>query len=631
VSFSFTDNGNGTRTDSQGNLIYEEETYSKVDSDVPGIYLDEDGEIVYTGADGIPGTEDDDVFVVPDYPLPTQKTLFSIKYPVVIHRNGEYQMALDFADGRTYPGTGEAGEQVYSGKIKFISNNPSAVSIDENGVMIVSPTTNLSTIITIILEDGSIIYTTRVVRTDAVGNNNKLAGVFNSDVIVAERSIRKIDASLRAGDGSGNAHSADTLTYAITNDGGTGSTVTPGGWFHAGTPGVVTVTATAIDDYKQVFTGTIIVKILGEPSEETIPYETATTNWAALDPAPAYAGGDGTEANPYQISSVRQFKKLSVDIAMFGATEVTYQKYFELTTDLDFYNDNTVTGSLIGTFYGTFDGKEHVIKNLNINVTERSGIAIFGDLAYGEIKNLGREGGSTSGENVKNVAGLVVSMMRGKLSNCYNSSSINVSHTAAGLTTNINESTIQNCYNTGDITTSEVEGCGGLVSFCLYRGGTVTILNSYNTGNVKGLTRVGGIIGFFNSSQGNKQTLNINNSFNFGDVTVIGNNDRVGSILGYIIETSTLVEINATNVYSKPDVVSANNGNELVTKPNQPIGWQNDAGITLKNAILAANPTLGEYDRYTPEHSQSTDFAAELGGAFKYAPDRTPKLAWEKD
>ncbi|MDR0682003.1 MAG: hypothetical protein LBG15_09190, partial [Dysgonamonadaceae bacterium] len=100
-----TDNGNGTYTDSQGNLIYNGKTYTPIKSDIPGVYLDEDNEIVYAGADGIPDTADDDVFVTPDYPLPTQSTLFSVKYPVTVHPNGEYQMELDFADGRTYANT----------------------------------------------------------------------------------------------------------------------------------------------------------------------------------------------------------------------------------------------------------------------------------------------------------------------------------------------------------------------------------------------------------------------------------------------------------------------------------------------------------------------------------------------
>jgi hypothetical protein len=77
-----------------------------------------------------------------------------------------------------------------------------------------------------------------------------------------------------------------------------------------------------------------------------------------------------------------------------------------------------------------------------------------------------------------------------------------------------------------------------------------------------------------------------------------------------------------------PDAVSANNG--LVSKPNQPIGWYSTAQKDLIDAILLENPTMGENEKYSLEYSKSPAFATELGDAFKYAPGRTPKLAWEK-
>jgi hypothetical protein len=61
------------------------------------------------------------------------------------------------------------------------------------------------------------------------------------------------------------------------------------------------------------------------------------------------------------------------------------------------------------------------------------------------------------------------------------------------------------------------------------------------------------------------------------------------------------VEINATNVYSKPNVVSVNNG---TLKPNQPIGWAGTVGQNLiNNTILPANPTLKEDAKYSLEYS----------------------------
>jgi hypothetical protein len=642
VSFTFevdnsgealTDNGNNTYTDSQGNLIYEGETFAPVESDVLGIYLDEGGEIVYTGADGIPGNDDDEVFVVPDYPLPAQETLFSIKYPLIVHQDGSYSIELDFADSETTYVAG-AANNTYKGKIKFVSSNSDVIAIEnESGVIKAGSTVSTAATIVIILDDGSIITKSFTVLSETVSNGNKLDGVRDGEVTLTEGAVRQLSATAVAADGSGNANNRARFTYSIDSSENPGNTtsseVTPGGWFHAGTPGIVTVTATATDDDGKSFTGAILVTILDEElPAEALPYETDSKDWATLPPAPKYAGGDGTEANPYQISSVRQLKKLAVDIALLGSTEATYQQYFELTTDLDFSADNSVKLSLIGTFYGTLDGKGHVIKDLNIDATGKSNISLINGLSYGEIKNFGREGGSTTGDDVSYISGLVGALANGgKLINCYNSSSISVQRVAAGLVYNMNNAVIQNCYNTGDIIASG-ELSGGLAAIVLHGGGNVKIINSYNTGNVAGAHRAGGIIGYINGGQGNKQILEMNNSFNFGDVSISMNNDRVGSILGRPSISTVLVEVYATNVYSRQGVASANKG--AVAKPNQPIGWLNAEEQALKTAILDANPTLREDAKYSPEYSKSQDFATELGGAFKYAPGLTPKLAWEK-
>jgi hypothetical protein len=613
VSFTFTvdasgealiDNGNGTFTDGDGNLVCNGKIYRPVKSDIPGVYLDEAGEIVYAGADGIPGNEDDDVYVVPDYPIGKQKILFSVSYPIVIHAGETHQIELDFADGRNY-----------TGKIKYLSSNPGEISVSETGVITTGSAVDASTLILVILEDGSIVtrgYANRQ-RSDAT----KLTGVEDKNLFMEEGIVQRIGTSARTENGSHNIYNLKTMIYTIANADGTGSTITPDGWFQAGTSGVVTVTATATDEDGNFFTGTITITI-SQPTPENKPYETASTNWAALEPALAYAGGDGTEASPYQISSLRQLKKLSVDITMLGSTDVTYQKYFELTTDLDFSADNTVKESLIGSFQGTLDGKGHVIKDLNIDATGLSYIALIRTLEYGEIKNLGREGGSTIGNDATYIGGLLVYISNNaKLSNCYNSSSINAVN-AGGLMYAMYGGSITNCYNSGNITSS-TGSTGGLIM--LIYNNTQTIINCYNSGNVAGTSSAGGLI---TRNGDSTASLNMTNCFNFGDCTLGNNNDRVGAFIGYVAGAS----VSASNVYSRPNVASANNG--AIPKPNHPIGWINAAGKTIVDAILAANPTLKEDAKYSLDYSKSTSFVTELGSAFKYANGRTPKLAWEK-
>jgi hypothetical protein len=632
-SDSYVDNGNGTYTDNDGNLVVigedgTKEVYTKVDSDIPGIYLDKDGEIVYTGADGIPGTADDDVFVEPLKPLPLQETFFSILSPSTIFVNSVLPIVLDFAEG---PGS-------YTGKIKYVSSNPSVIAVDADGVMTTGPTVGETAIIAIILEDGSIGRTTCYLRSASPANNVKLDRVEDKSNTFSPGLVKKIGASLTDRDGFVNAWNIKKVTYAIANDDdGTGSTITEGGWFHAGTPGTVTVTATAeafengSSGSTYTKAGTITVTILDAPTPEAQPYVTSSTDWNNLDPAPAYAGGDGTASNPYLISSVRQLKKLSIDMKLLGSVEATYQKYFELTADFDFSADDTVKEYLFGTFYGNLDGKGHVIKDLDVNTTGM--FSIFNGLAYGEIKNLGREGGSLIGATINSASGLILTLgNEGKVANCYNSSSIDILTGAGGLIYNTSNAAgnvsaiIENCYNRGNITSAGPSG--GLVAACLTGGAELSITNSYNAGEING-TVAGGLIAGVNGALTDKRTLNMNNCFNFGSVGITANDENVGSVLGRILNGNELLKVNATNVYSRPEAASANNGSIVKARP---IGWANIAAKNyVDNIVIPTNPTLKEDAKYTLNYSQSAAFVTELGGAFKFANGRTPKLAWEAE
>ncbi|MDR1610703.1 MAG: hypothetical protein LBS08_04250, partial [Candidatus Symbiothrix sp.] len=280
-------------------------------------------------------------------------------------------------------------------------------------------------------------------------------------------------------------------------------------------------------------------------------------------------------------------------------------------------------------FYGTFDGKGHVIKNLKIDATGKSNVSLFYSLSYGEIKKLGREGGNTTGDDAFSVSGLIGTIgNKGKLRDCYNSSSISIQRAGGGLVRNAsgNDIIIENCYNVGDVIVAG-QAAGGLIGTALYGGGSVTIKNCYNVGNLSSPYTSGSFMYALNSSLGFKQVLNMINCFNFGNVVTTTDNNQVGSFIGYTVGTnSVLLEVNATNVYSRPDVASANG----VTKSGQPIGWSGTGGENLVNIIIPANPTFGENPKYTLDYSQSAFFSNELGGAFKHAPGRTPKLAWEE-
>ena len=115
--------------------------------------------------------------------------------------------------------------------------------------------------------------------------------------------------------------------------------------------------------------------------------------------------GSGTEANPYQISSIEDLILLAINVNN-GGTQNYKNKFFELTRDLDFRlissyieydkivdeenNIDLITSMITGEgftpigdssheFSATFDGKEHKIKNLYESRT--GNVALFGNAA----------------------------------------------------------------------------------------------------------------------------------------------------------------------------------------------------------------------------------------------------------
>jgi hypothetical protein len=624
------DNDNGTFTDKDGNLVYDGETYNPVESDIPGIYKDKDGEIVYTGADGIPGTADDDTYVIPETPIPMQDIRATFVTP---------------APGRFLPSGGASTQIVldyanpYGGKVKYLSSDPGILSVSATGTLTsTSDNVSMPATITAIFDDGSIASTTIQTTTTAQqgSNANKLDLVQSSTVNTRINELISLSIGVQAVNGSNTVYNIKSLSYQLISDGGTGSTLSPQGCFlHVGaTPGTVTVKAIATNFNNEEFYGTITVVVGGIPSAET-GYETTSTNWLTLDPAPEYAGGSGTEADPYLISSVRQLKKLAIDISVFGGVDVSYGKFFELTTDLDFAEDESITSNLIGSFYGTFDGKGHLIKNLTINTTT-SGATLFASLRYGELKNLGRIGGEskTTGNNG---AGLISEFTNAKLINCFNTAEVTSATYAGGLigvTSTANAaiaetipSIIENCYNTGKVTATG-NGAGGLNGTSLWRGGTLIIKNSYNSGEIKSPLYTGGLIGNISGGYDIAQIYDLSNTFNFGNVITTGSSNLVGAAIGGTVSenpASTPITITTSNVISRPDVAKVNTS----TIVHFQIGFLN-AYRPWRESVELANPTMKEDAKYTLDYSQSAAFATELGSAFKYASGRTPKLAWEK-
>ena len=119
--------------------------------------------------------------------------------------------------------------------------------------------------------------------------------------------------------------------------------------------------------------------------------------------ATAFAGGTGTESDPYQIADGAQLAYLASEVNKGQAYE---NSYFVLTADVNLGNiewtpiGNSFSDALFGgtdysLFAGNLDGKGHTISNISIgtenNPFESDVFGLFG-ATDGKISNLNLDG-----------------------------------------------------------------------------------------------------------------------------------------------------------------------------------------------------------------------------------------------
>jgi hypothetical protein len=264
---------------------------------------------------------------------------------------------------------------------------------------------------------------------------------------------------------------------------------------------------------------------------------------SAISLAGTYSAGDGTPANPYQISTVADWQTLM-------ATSADWDKHFVLTSDINLSGQTlTPVGSNAISFTGVFDGDGHVISNVTMNFPNNSVIGLFGDVDYGGgIKNLGVENVNMTGSY--DVGGLIGELWDGSVSNCYTTGSVSGPETIGGLIGN-NNGPVSGCYSSALVTcTDDGDYAGGLLGY--NEGDAAAISDCYATGDVIGLGFAASIGGFIGESwdgsisrcfatgnvigdyavggfAGYQYSAIINNCYATGSVTGV---DDVGGLIG---------------------------------------------------------------------------------------------------
>ena len=266
--------------------------------------------------------------------------------------------------------------------------------------------------------------------------------------------------------------------------------------------------------------------------------------------ATAFAGGRGTENDPYQIADGAQLAYLASEVNKEGKT---YENsYFVLTADIDLNNHdwtpigNSFSGLLFNRtdyslFAGNLDGKGHTISNISMGAEssplESDVFGLFGATG-GKLSNVNLDGvtiyGTAKNDNVSGyvigLAGALAGSASGPIENCH-VTNLNMTmkipdanrrvYWIGGLVGALDGRYIDECSVSGSITEKAGKGSiGGLIGE-LGKAAKITYSRSDVTVNVKADPRGGADVGGF-IGKGNGKTdaeTVIRNCYATGNVT----------------------------------------------------------------------------------------------------------------
>jgi len=262
-----------------------------------------------------------------------------------------------------------------------------------------------------------------------------------------------------------------------------------------------------------------------------------------LDENP-FAGGNGSEMYPYQISTVEQLQSVNnfIDSQFIQINDINANK-------TEFWNEGSgfrPIGNSTVRFTGTYNGNGYVIDGLIINRPSEARVGMFGYAEKSKIINTtlfnakiegANETGILIGHNDGNVINSVVmgeligssnvggligyNDSNGFISTSISKGSVSGSWHIGGLVGHNSLGKIEDSNSETDISiTSSI--AGGLVG----RNVGGSIINSFSKGTMSGESISGGLVGI-NANFSNKgQIIN-----SYSEVEVLGNN-RLGGLIG---------------------------------------------------------------------------------------------------
>ncbi len=219
--------------------------------------------------------------------------------------------------------------------------------------------------------------------------------------------------------------------------------------------------------------------------------------------------GMGTEQNPYEVWTCEDFASLSWYPQILD-------KHIVLKADIDLQNIAVYPIGDLGLFEGVFDGKNHIISNVEIDIPKTSSIGLFHTItAVGHIQNLHLE--DIVVKSNSDYAGGLAGINQGKIENCSLNGFVLSDRNVGGLVGR-NQGTIRGCKIRGivlgktdvggiagcnyydeawiDCSSSEAlvkgtwGGAGGIIG---KNSGMVS--QCFSSGSVSGQSEVGGLVG----------------------------------------------------------------------------------------------------------------------------------------
>lgn len=238
-----------------------------------------------------------------------------------------------------------------------------------------------------------------------------------------------------------------------------------------------------------------------------------------------FAGGDGTLENPYQVENAQQFDEIRNFL----------DSHFVLMNDIDLnvapFNQEEGWEPIGDRFEGSLDGNGFAIRNMMINKSGATYMALFKHIRNAKIRSLKLIDFNVFAQTkVAALAGYIESssIYDVELSGIVNGERNEI----GGLAGTISSSMIYQVH--ADLEVSGEYYVGALAGYM----GSVSIRHASTSGSVSGNSYVGGFSGYYNA--GNASGYSISDAISYASVQGKGENQRaIGGFLGKI-QTGTI-------------------------------------------------------------------------------------------